>query len=88
MGWLITSRSPGCTKDQSVTAAVSAIAQAIGYMLAALMPLAGGVARDLAGDWSATEIIYALGGVAGVWTGLAIGGSRIVSAPFRTPATP
>ena len=57
-------------------------------MLAAVLPLAGGIARDLSGDWSATEMIYAIAGVCGLYVGGIAGGSRIVTAPFRAPATP
>ena len=73
------------SENEHVTAAVSAVAQAVGYMLAAILPLAGGVARDLAGDWSATEMIYAVAGVAGIWVGLVTGGSRVVAARFKAP---
>ena len=76
------------SENEHVTAAVSAISQAAGYMLAAVLPLAGGIARDVSGDWSAAEIIYAIAGIGGLCVGAAAGGSRIVTAPFHTPATP
>ena len=69
-------RSP----DEHVAAHLSSMAQGVGYIPAALAPLAIGLLRTWTGSFAAVGALFALIGIGLVWSGLAAGRTRFVKA--------
>lgn len=65
--------------DATHAAALSGMAQAVGYLIAALGPLLLGVVRDLSGSWHAPIVIMLVVSVGMLLTGIGAGRDRFVS---------
>ncbi|WP_242153589.1 CynX/NimT family MFS transporter [Sphingomonas sp. BAUL-RG-20F-R05-02] len=65
-------------EDPSVAARLSGMAQAVGYIIAALAPLTIGLLRALTGGFDATGWLVALIGAGLLWSGLGAGRARFV----------
>ena len=61
------------TKNAGYTAALSGMAQCVGYLMAAASPLVLGQLHDLTGTWTAPLLITAAISVAGAFTGMLAG---------------
>lgn len=66
--------------DAETAAELSGMAQGVGYVLAALGPLAVGLIHQLFGSWSAIGVLIGLIGLAAIAAGLGAGRDRLVTA--------
>lgn len=73
--------------DDRHAAELSGMAQAVGYLLAAVGPFALGALHDVSGGWTAPMIAMVLVLVPILWAGLAAGRPRMVGGP-RAPVRP
>jgi CP family cyanate transporter-like MFS transporter len=67
-------------ENSAIAARLSGMAQGIGYLLAALGPLAVGFSRDLTGGWHAAAGLYVAIAVVALGFGLAAGRARQIKA--------
>jgi len=74
---LIVLRAPNAT----VAASLSGMVQGVGYLVAALGPLAFGLLRDLTHDWNAAAILFIAVALAALVAGLGAGRDRHVAVP-------
>ena len=74
---LIVLRAPNAT----VAASLSGMVQGVGYLVAALGPLAFGLLRDLTHDWNAATILFIAVALAALVAGLAAGRDLHVAVP-------
>jgi CP family cyanate transporter-like MFS transporter len=74
---LIVLRAPNAT----VAASLSGMVQGVGYLVAALGPLAFGLLRDLTHDWNAAAILFIAVSLAALVAGLGAGRDQHVAVP-------
>jgi CP family cyanate transporter-like MFS transporter len=74
------------TSNGAVAAALSGMAQGVGYTGAALGPLAFGLLHDISHDWHSATVLFVVIGVASVFAGLAAGRNRYVQATVHEQA--
>jgi MFS transporter, CP family, cyanate transporter len=74
---LIVLRAPNAT----VAASLSGMVQGVGYLVAALGPLAFGLLRDLTHNWNAAAILFIAVALAALIAGLAAGRNLHVAVP-------
>jgi CP family cyanate transporter-like MFS transporter len=67
------------TKDATQAAQLSAMAQGIGYVLAAVVTLLVGLLHDMSGGWLVSAVLIAAIGFCGGLIGLGAGRARFVS---------
>ncbi|KAB1076336.1 MFS transporter [Methylobacterium planeticum] len=67
-------------RDTAGAAGLSAMAQGIGYSIAALGPLGFGLAHEAGGDWTLSVVLFCAIALAGVLCGLGAGRNRQVGA--------
>ncbi len=65
-------------EDAEVAAQLSSMAQSIGYVPAALAPLAIGLLRTATGSFAATGLVFALIGLGLLWSGIGAGRALLV----------
>jgi CP family cyanate transporter-like MFS transporter len=70
-------RSP----DARTAAELSAMAQTVGYLIAAAGPVTGGLLFDVAGDWAATLSLLLAGVLAQLVFGLSAGRNEVLRTP-------
>lgn len=61
------------TKNAGDAAALSGMAQSVGYLMAAMGPLLLGKVQELSGGWTVPLLMTAAIAVAGACTGMAVG---------------
>lgn len=66
--------------DAETAAELSGMAQGVGYVMAAIGPLAVGLIHQLFGNWSAIGVLVGLIGLAAIAAGLGAGRDRVVTA--------
>lgn len=71
---LLVLRSP----NPQVAAALSGMAQGVGYMIAAAAPLLVGVLHEYTGDWNAVAVFMVLLILGTLWSGLLAGRARLI----------
>ncbi len=76
-------------RDAESTAALSGMAQGVGYTLACLGPLFVGLLHDWTGGWAAVGVFLGAIAMAALTTGVAAGRDRVVRGPSdRAPGKP
>lgn len=67
--------------NAETAAELSGMAQGVGYVVAALGPLAVGLIHDLAGGWEPIGVLLGLIGLAAIAAGLGAGRDRVIAVP-------
>jgi MFS transporter, CP family, cyanate transporter len=68
-------------RDATSAAGLSAMAQGVGYSIAALGPLGFGLAHEAGGDWTLSVWLFCAIAIAGILCGLGAGRNRLVGVP-------